>query len=201
MFLTFPLPSPPIYIQFLAHAWDPGFRIWLPSFFIPSWKQREATLAMMWGVSGFEEEEQDRPKFEGIEISSPVNGEPMLYFPDREKSFRANVACVRSYMAQLQSNETQSSWLHLVDSRLTLPVRLRICLSVCAYVSCISPTPIQAIVTFCIVMVIIIVASVFAFQWLLGSPMLKPLITVGGYDLASIISSVLNAVVIGVRRC
>jgi hypothetical protein len=55
----------------------------------------QATKAMEWGVVGFESEEQDRPKFEGIDISSPIDGSPMTYFPDNQKSFRANVAAVR----------------------------------------------------------------------------------------------------------
>ena len=39
---------------------------------------------MMWGMSGFEEEEEDRPEFEGETISSPVTGEDETYFPEEE---------------------------------------------------------------------------------------------------------------------
>ena len=41
-------------------------------------------MAMMWGMSGFEEEEEDRPEFEGETISSPVTGEDETYFPEEE---------------------------------------------------------------------------------------------------------------------
>jgi anoctamin-10/anoctamin-7 len=48
------------------------------------WKRKEKTLVMMWGMTGFEEEEADRPEFEGEEIASPVNGEEDMYFPESE---------------------------------------------------------------------------------------------------------------------
>lgn len=39
---------------------------------------------MMWGMEGFEEEEDDRPEYTGEEIQSPVDGEEVLYFPEKE---------------------------------------------------------------------------------------------------------------------
>lgn len=48
------------------------------------WKRRESTLVMMWGMEGFEEEEEDRPEYTGEEIPSPVDGEEVLYFPQNE---------------------------------------------------------------------------------------------------------------------
>jgi hypothetical protein len=43
------------------------------------WKRKESTLAMEWGVVGFEEVEQPRPQFKGELISSPIDGEEILY--------------------------------------------------------------------------------------------------------------------------
>ena len=48
------------------------------------WKRQESTLVMMWGMTGFEEAEPDRPEFDGEMISSPVNGQEETHFPDRE---------------------------------------------------------------------------------------------------------------------
>ena len=44
------------------------------------------------GVSGFEEEEQDRPTFFGYEIKNPVNGEDYMFYPPKEANFRKGVA-------------------------------------------------------------------------------------------------------------
>lgn len=49
------------------------------------WKRAEVTLVMQWGMTGFEEEEPQRPDFEGEIILSPVNGEDETYFPDKER--------------------------------------------------------------------------------------------------------------------
>lgn len=48
------------------------------------WKRQESTLVMMWGMNGFEEEEDDRPEYTGEEIMSPVDGEEVLYFPESD---------------------------------------------------------------------------------------------------------------------
>lgn len=45
-----------------------------------NWKARQATIAMEWGTTGFEDEERERAEYEGVEISSPVDGQPMLYY-------------------------------------------------------------------------------------------------------------------------
>ena len=34
------------------------------TFYLESWKRRNATVAMKWGMAGFETEEQMRPQFE-----------------------------------------------------------------------------------------------------------------------------------------
>jgi len=43
---------------------------------------------MRWGMVGYEEEEQDRPQFEGEPIKSAVNGRPALYFSKIERTRR-----------------------------------------------------------------------------------------------------------------
>ncbi len=64
------------------------FMILWSTFFIEFWKRRQITVAMQWGVHGFEAEETDRPEFQGILTTSPVNGKNMTYFPDEEKNYR-----------------------------------------------------------------------------------------------------------------
>lgn len=44
---------------------------------------------MKWGMSGFEEEEQDRPQFEGERILSAVTGKPKLFFSRLEAMKRS----------------------------------------------------------------------------------------------------------------
>jgi len=55
------------------------------------WKRRQATLAMEWGMTEFEEEQLDRPEFHGTLITSYVDGKPTLYFPKKSRDKR--VAC------------------------------------------------------------------------------------------------------------
>lgn len=50
------------------------------------WKRKESKLAMEWGISNFEETEQDRPEFFGITIDSPIDGTSVLYFSERQRS-------------------------------------------------------------------------------------------------------------------
>lgn len=49
------------------------------------WKRKEKYTAMRWGMIGFEEEEEDRPQFEGTVRRSPVTGHPYLYFSADER--------------------------------------------------------------------------------------------------------------------
>lgn len=53
--------------------------------FTEYWKREQVEHAMMWGVKGFEEEQQDRPQFKGIQISSPIDGKEMTYFPESKR--------------------------------------------------------------------------------------------------------------------
>jgi len=50
------------------------------------WKRKEVTLRLEWGMVGFEEEEKDRPEFNGERIKSFVDGKDLLYFPPDEKA-------------------------------------------------------------------------------------------------------------------
>ena len=43
---------------------------------------------MEWGMTGYEDEEQDRPQFLGEEIPSPINGQVVLWFSPRAKLVR-----------------------------------------------------------------------------------------------------------------
>ena len=45
--------------------------------------------------TGYESNEVDRPQFEGEEILSPVNGQPVLYFASNVKAWRVRGANVR----------------------------------------------------------------------------------------------------------
>jgi len=55
------------------------------TFFTEFWKRRNARLAMEWGMTGFEKQEQDRPQYSGALISSPTTGETVIYFAPAER--------------------------------------------------------------------------------------------------------------------
>jgi hypothetical protein len=54
------------------------------------WKRTESTKAMEWGTSEFENEEIERPEYDGQTMKSVVNGESIKYFSPEEKSKRSN---------------------------------------------------------------------------------------------------------------
>lgn len=56
--------------------------------YIEAWKNRQATIAMMWGMHGLEDSEADRPQFSGDTITDIVTGEEMTYFPDERRRSR-----------------------------------------------------------------------------------------------------------------
>eukprot|EP00638_Chattonella_subsalsa_P015368 CAMPEP_0117851498 /NCGR_PEP_ID=MMETSP0949-20121206/22438_1 /TAXON_ID=44440 /ORGANISM="Chattonella subsalsa, Strain CCMP2191" /LENGTH=784 /DNA_ID=CAMNT_0005699333 /DNA_START=338 /DNA_END=2692 /DNA_ORIENTATION=+ len=62
------------------------------TFFLEFWKRREATISMLWGTRGFEEEEQERPQFEGEPSTSAVDGSPSYYFKPQEQMKRKFVS-------------------------------------------------------------------------------------------------------------
>lgn len=62
------------------------------------WKREEQLTAMRWGMLNYENQEPDRPEFEGTLISSYIDGQPMMFFPkhDARKRNRYSVAIVCS---------------------------------------------------------------------------------------------------------
>ena len=50
-------------------------------FMLEYWKRLEATTAMQWGMSNFEQHEPDRPEYRGDLIKSYIDGSEMLYYP------------------------------------------------------------------------------------------------------------------------
>jgi len=53
--------------------------------FLEFWKRKESTVAMRWGMTEYEENEQPRPQFKGVEKRSPIDSSPLLFFPMSEK--------------------------------------------------------------------------------------------------------------------
>lgn len=51
---------------------------------IEYWKRQEATTAMHWGMTNFEKQEQDRPEYFGELVKSHINGEEIVYFPEKK---------------------------------------------------------------------------------------------------------------------
>merc|ERR1711871_1673339 len=73
------------------HIAMPCFAVYMcvwSTVFIELWKGKQARYAMEWGVWGFEDEEQDRPTFEGYQIKSPIDGEDYTYFPREDADCR-----------------------------------------------------------------------------------------------------------------
>lgn len=62
-----------------------GFMALWSALFLEHWKRTEITAAMEWGTVGFEDEEQERPNFEGETELSAVNGRPEKYFSGWER--------------------------------------------------------------------------------------------------------------------
>ena len=64
--------------------------IW-STLYVEFWKRLQTTMGMQWGMSGFEDSEQDRPLFIGIDTVSPVDGSHTRYFPTSTAKFRSNI--------------------------------------------------------------------------------------------------------------
>jgi hypothetical protein len=107
-----------VYTTFLLYASLPGFITYCVAFgeqrtdstltpafaafmavwatiFLECWKRAEITYVMEWGMVGYEQKETNRVEFwglqrtpEGAQVTSPVDGEPSMYFPPAEKSRR-----------------------------------------------------------------------------------------------------------------
>ena len=84
----------PVFATFLA-VWS--------TLFLEHWKRCQVRKAMEWGMTGFEEQEEERPEFtfdrDVITISSPVNGQPYSYFPLwRQQELRAQAQVVIQFL-------------------------------------------------------------------------------------------------------
>mmetsp|Transcript_6963 Transcript_6963/g.9760 ORF Transcript_6963/g.9760 Transcript_6963/m.9760 type:complete len:488 (-) Transcript_6963:45-1508(-) len=53
-------------------------------FMLEFWKRKQAILALEWGMVNIEEEQTDRPEFQGQKKKSPINGQMEDYFPEKE---------------------------------------------------------------------------------------------------------------------
>lgn len=56
------------------------------------WKRQEATTALMWGMSDFEKEEQDRPEYFGETVKSHIDGTDITYFPASKLAKRTRLS-------------------------------------------------------------------------------------------------------------
>ena len=85
---------------------NPHFRI-----YVEVWKRRQSTVAMKWGVIGSEEAEQERPEFKGKNITSPIDGSNILYFPrseQRKRNFIVNVSTYQWCLCLINAKHTHS---------------------------------------------------------------------------------------------
>ncbi|OQR84255.1 hypothetical protein ACHHYP_13660 [Achlya hypogyna] len=68
-----------------------GFGVFMAlwgTFYLESWKRRNAVVRLEWGMDGFEQEEKDRAEFYGDEIPSPIDGKPIKYFSASTRTAR-----------------------------------------------------------------------------------------------------------------
>ena len=56
--------------------------------YLETWKRREGTFALRWGMTDFEQAEPDRPEFTGEPILSPIDGSETLYFDHKTQKSR-----------------------------------------------------------------------------------------------------------------
>lgn len=57
------------------------------TYFMETWKAKQSTKGLHWGMHGFESAEQDRPLFEGTLSKSPVDGSEEKYYPSALKAY------------------------------------------------------------------------------------------------------------------
>jgi len=50
------------------------------------WKRRQSVLQLFWGMDDVRKEQLDRPEFTGDELTSPIDGKKILYFPQAERT-------------------------------------------------------------------------------------------------------------------
>lgn len=59
---------------------------------IEFWKRRQSHKSMEWGTTGYTPNEPTMPTFIGEEMNSVIDGQPTLYFSEKEKLFRQIVS-------------------------------------------------------------------------------------------------------------
>jgi hypothetical protein len=75
-----------------SHPILPFFAILIAAwavFMLEFWKRKQVSTVFRWGMEGFEEEQLDRPEFEGDgsgTIKSFIDGSDMLYFPPQKQA-------------------------------------------------------------------------------------------------------------------
>lgn len=69
-------------------------------FYYEYWKRYNSVLALEWGMTTFEDEETERPEFDGEEIESPVDGSKIRYFSPQHRFRRVMSSLVRSIIRQ-----------------------------------------------------------------------------------------------------
>jgi len=75
-------PAMPYFATFIC--------IW-STLFLEYWKRKEKLYSMRWGMVGFEANEELRPQFRGEKTISPIDGQPILYFPSYKRNQRVVV--------------------------------------------------------------------------------------------------------------
>ena len=78
-----------------------GIMLFWSTLFIELWKVKQSTYGMKWGMTGYVASELDRPLFEGVDVSSPIDGSNMRYFPERTKQYRNNVVNIITFISIL----------------------------------------------------------------------------------------------------
>lgn len=102
---------------------------------LEAWKNKEATYAMKWGMSDYEDTEADRPEFKGQEMWSPINGEIVNFYEDTLR----NRAERKSYVVVILM-------MILVLCCIAGTYVLKVAVSPYPYVEDFVPTTVQAIV-------------------------------------------------------
>merc|ERR1712196_325613 len=71
------------------------------------WKQKEARIALRWGMTDFESVESERPAFlqstaDGMAmIASPINGAQIKYYPESKRACSQQIAMVVTFFMML----------------------------------------------------------------------------------------------------
>ncbi|RLN98032.1 hypothetical protein BBJ28_00011248 [Nothophytophthora sp. Chile5] len=151
------------------------------SFYYEYWKRYNSTLALEWGMTTFEEEEIERPEFQGKDSVSPVDGSRIRYFNPQARFRRVMGSLVRSQAVALREDEERKD--PCADEMFALLVHLR-----------------QLFIGVLIVLVIGVVAGIFVFRYAATSGKWKDFFTVDGVQLGGAAASTVNAVQIMVMN-